>query len=70
MTTIEKLERDVAALKQEVHDLKKMKSAPKKKRAMSEYNVFMKEFAKKNKGKIPTEKMFSEGGKAWQAQKK
>lgn len=70
MTTIEKLEKEVAALKQEVHDLKKMKSAPKKKRAASAYNVFMADFSKKNKGKIPQEKMFKEGAKQWALQKK
>ena len=70
MTTIEKLERDVAALKQEVHDLKKMKSAPKPKRKLSAYNVFMSDFTKKNKGKISQDQMFKEGSKAWSAQKK
>lgn len=65
MVTIEKLEKVVAALKQEVHDLKKMKTAPKVKRAPSAYNLHMQMFAKKNRDKIPQEKMFAEGAKAW-----
>ena len=59
------MKKELSEMKKELSDLKKQKPAPRAKRAPTEYNIFMKEFARKHKGQIASDEMWKRGAEEW-----